>query len=259
MPEQPVDLGAVARDDALLDALGRGTPPPDDDFAAMLASWRTDLSTDAHTADIDAAAEDADEEMAGPLPVQKPAHGRLTRVVLAAAAAVLALAGTIAVAAGSAQPGSRLWPITTVVYAERADSLVAAQETRNAIAEAREAVAAGRYAEAGHLLDQATALAGGVRDTGTRQQLLDEVAAVRALRQAGTPTSTTSRAPTPTPSPSPSTGASPGSHTGGGNTGKGKSGSTPSPSASSGGGLTGILPSLPLPTLTLKPLPTLPG
>ena len=253
MSEQPVDLGAVARDDALLDALARGLqPPPDDEFAAMLASWRTDLSPDAPIA----AAED--EEVAGPAPVAKPAHGRLSRVVLAAAAAVLALAGTVAVAAGRAQPGSRLWPITTVVYAERADSLVAAQDARSAIAEAREAVTAGRYAEADRLLIQATTLAGKVHDTGTRQQLLDEVAEVRALLPAGTPTATTSRAPgaNATPTPSPSSSAGSGSHAGSGNAGNGNSGGTPSPSASSGGLLTGILPDLPLPSLPI-PLPTL--
>jgi len=255
MAEQPVDLGAVARDDALLDALGRGAElSPDDEFAAMLASWRTDLSPDAPIADSEA----ADDEVTGPPLVRKPAHGRLSRVVLAAAAAVLALAGTVAVAAGRAQPGSRLWPITTVVYAERADSLVAAQDARSAIAKAREAVTAGRYAEADRLLDQATTLAGKVHDTGTRQQLLDEVAEVRALLPAGTPTATTSRAPSAnaTPTPSPSSSAGSGSHAGSGNTGNGNSGGTPSPSASSGGLLSGILPDLPLPSLPI-PLPTL--
>jgi hypothetical protein len=247
MSEQPVDLGAVARDDALLDALGRGDDlPPDDEFAAMLASWRTDLSPDE-------AADDAEEEMATPPLVQKTAHSRLARFVLAAAAVVLAAAGTVAIAAGRAQPGGRLWPITTVVYAERADSLVAAQDARSAIAEAREAVAADRYAEADRLLDQATALAGRVVDTGTRQELLDEVAAVRALLPGATPSTTTSRAPTPTPSASPSSSAGSGSHAGSGTTGNGNSGSTPSPSASSGGSLTDILPDLPLPTITLIP------
>lgn len=251
MSEQPVDLGAVARDDALLDALGRGSQqPPDDEFATMLAAWRADLSTD--------------EEVADPTPVQKPTlarRGRLARIVLAAAAAVLALAGTATVVASRAEPGSPLWPITTVVYADRADSLVAAQDARHAIAQARDAVAAGRFAEADRLLNRATALAGRVRDAGTRQPLLDEVVAVQALLPAATPAPTTSRAQgpnaTPTPNPSPSSGGGSGSHAGGGNTGGGDSGGTPSPTASSGGGLTNILPSLPLPSLPLPPLPTL--
>jgi uncharacterized membrane protein YgcG len=256
MSEQPVDLGAVARDDALLDALGRGAEhPPADEFAAMLATWRADLT--------------ADEDVADPAPARKPTRarrGRLARIVLAAAAAVLALAGTATVAAGRAEPGSPLWPITNLVYADRADSLVAAQDARHALAQAREAVTAGRYAEADRLLNRATALAGGVRESGTRQLLLDEIAAVQALLPAATPAPTTSGAPgssaTPTPKSSPSRGAGSGSHagggsTGGGNRGGGNTGGTPSPSASSGGGLTNILPSLPLPSLPLPPLPTL--
>lgn len=262
MSEQPTDMGAVARDDELLDALGRGADlPPDDEFAAMLASWRADLSTDAPGTGVETqAAEDADEEPADPIPLPRPTParpGRLSRILLASAAAVLALAGTVAIAAGRAQPGSRLWPITTVVYADRADSLLAAQDTRQAIAGAREAVAAGRYAEAESLLDRAATLAAGVHDTVTRQQLLDEVAAVRALLPGTTPAPTKSRAPgaspKPAPNPSPSAGAGSGSHSGGGSKGNGNSSGTPSPSASSGGGLIGgILPSL-LPSLPILP------
>ncbi|WP_246835676.1 anti-sigma-D factor RsdA, partial [Micromonospora sp. MH33] len=43
--DEAMDLGTIARDDVLLDALGRGEPAPDGDaLAGLLAAWRSDLA-----------------------------------------------------------------------------------------------------------------------------------------------------------------------------------------------------------------------
>jgi hypothetical protein len=118
-----IDIDAVTRDDALLDLLGRGDEPvasTDDPVVRMLYLWRRDLA--------------ADEKANAPW---WAAMSR--RLVTAAAAAVIGVGslGGVAAAAGSAEPGSPLWGVTEVVYAERADSLTAKENALDALSEAR--------------------------------------------------------------------------------------------------------------------------
>jgi uncharacterized membrane protein YgcG len=228
-----MDVAVVAQDDALLDALGRGDPPPaDDEVALLLAAWRADLASDVTVRPA--------VPPAGDLP--RPRRRRYLRAALAAAAAVVAVAGGLVVTAGSAGPDSPLWSITRLLYADRADSRVAQRDAERAIESARSAVASSDYAEASRLLDEAVVLIGRVNDPSVAQRLLDEVDALRRLLPL------TGLPPTPAPSPSPgsSGGSGPGGSSGGGSSGGGSGGP--------GGGPGLPLPSLPLPSL---PLPSL--
>jgi hypothetical protein len=225
--DESVDLATVTRDDALLDALGRGeAAPADDDVAAMLAAWRDDLYPVRSPAPPGRAA------VVGGAPVRRLRPHRF-RVVLATAAAVVALGGALAVVAADAEPGSPFWPITSVFYPDRAESRQAQQEAEESIQRAREAVAEGRYTDAERLLDEATVQIGRIRDEGAVERLLAEVAAIRGLLPGGPALPTGGPGATPTPGPTGGPGRQPGA--------------TPPPPT--GGGL-------PLPTLPLPPLPT---
>jgi hypothetical protein len=238
-----VDLSTIARDDVLLTALGRDEPMPDgDEIAALLAAWRNDLRLDELSLDQESSVPESLPDSVPDLSTRRRGWSRQTRGLIAAAAAVVLLTAGVTVAAGDAGPGSPLWPITTIVYGERADSLIAQQDTERGIQQARDAIAEARYTEAGQLLDAATARAADVRDQSVVRRLLDQIAAVRGLLPGGIGLLPTA-APTAPPSAQP--------------TAPGQTAPTPAPTSapSSGGGLP--LP-LPLPSLPVIPLPTLP-
>jgi hypothetical protein len=282
MTAEPVDLTALAADDALLDALGRGAPASaDDPAAALLAAWRAELSADtfsdarpgAAASDGVAVADDAisgsaaasGAALAGGVRSSGAGSGRAGRgrgrrggrrwAGPGIAAAVLALlGGGLTVAAADATPGSPLWPLTAVVNPGRADVVT----TEDKLTQARQAISDGRYADAQRLLDEAGVLVARVRDPRESQRLTAELAAVRrSLADAGTGAPHRSL-PTPSPAaPSQSTPRSPAS-----------SGSpAPSPHRSadpSGNPLPipevslpgGLLPSLPIPSLPGGLLPS---
>jgi hypothetical protein len=243
--EDPMDIATVARDAELFEALAGGGPVPrDDDVAAMLAAWRADLVDDLPTVRSPA-----------PPPVATPAGSvvtlrrRRSRVLLAAAAAAVALGGVTTAAASVAGPESPLWPITRVLFPDRADATVARQEAQRTIDRAREAVTEQRYADADKLLDEATALIEAIDDPDLAARLLAEVEAIRGLLP-GLPGTVSQPGGGGQPRPT----TSPGRGGGGGG--------EPGPTGGGGGGGGGgnPLPSLPLPTLPLPsvPLPSLP-
>lgn len=252
--ERPADLAQVAADEALLTALGGGSPAPDeDDLAGLLAAWRADLDTDLPDFELPTF-DDLDDPLSEEtvqLPVRRRRGTRLTRLLTGVAAALLLLAG-LAVGAGRAGPDSPLWPLTRVMYPEQADVRAAQHE----IAAARSAARAGQVDEARRHLDQATGLVDQIRDQAVAKRLRDEIAEVRRMLDAAvtpgvtsTPTAPPSVAPTPTPSVPPG-GAGQTGGPGGGATTPGGGGILPT--------LPPIVPTLPLPTPKL-PLPSLPG
>jgi hypothetical protein len=256
---RPIAVELVRADDQLLDALGQGAPAPGDDRAAvLLAAWRADL----------APTEPAPAPIAGPAPVPGPGaarepgdasdadapavepvvpsgRSRRSRRLLGVAAvfAVLAVGAVgTSVAAASGTPGSPLWPVTRMLYPDRADTL----DAQAAIDDARRALAAGDRDEARRQVDRATGLVSRVRDPDAAARLrtqLDE------LRQALAAAAGTGSVPIPAPSVGPTGGGAPGP---GGTTG----GGTPGTGATTGGGgvLPTGLPSLPVPSI----LPSVP-
>ena len=176
----PTDIAMIAADDQFFDL-----PDDGDEVATMLAAWRADLEDDLPTVRSVAVPAALTER------VVQPRRGS-RRALLAVAAAVLALAGAATVVAADARPGSPLWPLTRVFYADRASSAVAEQDAQRAIEQARAAIAEGRYSDAEKLLDEATTRTSEVHDAGVLQRLLEQVAALRGLLPGAVPSSSTS-------------------------------------------------------------------
>lgn len=240
-PADDPGIAGIAADGELLDALGRGAPaPPGDEVAVALACWRDDIAAGVPPADVAAIdrltgpTRDADAAPAGGAGMRKLVY----RAVAGLAAAVLVLAG-LAVGARFAGPDSPLWPITSVLYTQRADSRAAQADAERAVRGARTAIAQHRYADGRALLDEADRLIPRVRDNAAAARLRAEVAKLRGLLPGVQPTATAA------PSPGGAGAATPGGGA--------------SPNGPAGGGLPGLplpsLPGLPLPT----DLPSLPG
>src|SRR5690348_9053894 len=145
---QPRDL---APDDELLDALGHGDQPAEDDeLALMLAAWREDVvdpdGYERARTPLRAAVPASDPELPAPRsarPAIAAPHtrgrrrpSRKVRLAVAAAAAVAIAVGGTAAAAAISGPGSPLWSITQVLYPQRADRLAA----EDSLAQARQAI-----------------------------------------------------------------------------------------------------------------------
>ncbi|MEV0428588.1 anti-sigma-D factor RsdA [Micromonospora sp. NPDC050495] len=261
--DEAMDLDVLARDDLLLDALGRGEPAPaGDDLAAMLAAWHADVADEApplRPAAPDAEADPADAETdpaesldatVTPLPARRPR--RAVRLA-AAGVALLALAGGLGVASRSAEPGGPLWSLTKVLYPQRAE----VRDVEALIAQARAAWDAGRLDEARDLIDRAGRELADVTDPATAARLraeLDALARDLAAASAPPPAPAPSVATPAVPSVSPTTGPSAPRPAPSPSPRQSRPATSPAPtsSASDGGGL---LPGLPLPTLPLPPLP----
>jgi hypothetical protein len=235
------DVATVTADDQLLDALGRGeAAPADDQVAGMLAAWRGELAAEMPTVRKPTPAGVVD--LGGKRARRALRPGRMA---LVAAAAVVAIAGTVTFAAGEAGPQSPLWPITRLIYSDRAESRLAQQDAEQAIARARQAIAEGRYTDAEKQLTEAKTLIGRVRDEQVAKRLLDEVAAVTGLLPGGL-----LRQPSAPAGGGPS---APGGATRGPTGGSGSGGgSEPDPTSTSGGLPLPPLPSLPLPSISVS-------
>lgn len=167
------DLGRLAEDDLLLDQLGRGEQPAEcDDLVATLSEWRTALpDADLPDDELTAAAVSAVR--------RSRRSARWARRSLVLTTAGLLTFGGLAAAAQSAGPASPLWPVTTLLYPDLAESRAAADAVGRAVAEARAAIDQGRYEPAARLLDHASALVDQVDDAAAGDRLRDEIAALR--------------------------------------------------------------------------------
>ncbi len=181
------DLATVRADDLLLDALGRGEPAPaDDELAAMLGAWRAELSED--VTDV------TEEDDLAPVRRRRFRSGTY-RLVLAGAVVIAAAGGVGVAAAATGTPGSPLWPITQVVNPDRANVLNA----QDALDQARQAIAAGRYADAGRLLDTAQGLIARVPAGKDATRLRAELDTLRAALPGATPSATPGGTTSPAP------------------------------------------------------------
>ncbi|HVU74722.1 MAG TPA: hypothetical protein VHE83_17300 [Mycobacteriales bacterium] len=214
-PDEPgadipdLDLGKLAADDALLDALGRGQLPAGaEPIAAILAAYRADLDDRAVAADdalLDALGHghlpagsdpiatilaayraELDEQARGlsasgvsPLPVVRR---RWTgRVAAVAVVGGVLLSGTGVAAALTAQPGDLLYGVRRVVvgpvddsYRKNADALV--DQTAKLSAGSRP-ISRDQQAR---LLDTAADLVPGIKDPGRKKALVNKIASARA-------------------------------------------------------------------------------
>ncbi|PBC52890.1 type IV secretion protein Rhs [Rhodococcus sp. ACS1] len=257
--DAPVDVAAVRRDDALIDAIAGGGPvatdsPEQYELALLLTNWRADIvSTPMPTGplldDVIAAIDASDNARSA----RSAARGklRLLRPIAGAAAAIAVVMGGATIFSYNAEPGDPLWSVKSVVFSQQADSTVAQIDTTSQLQEAERLIAAGDAESAKNLLDGAADRAGGVRDADMRNELdvwRAKLAAEVERIAPTTPPATTAPGTTTTGAPTQATELPA--------TVPGTSGSTTVPGV---GQLPGTLPTdLQIPGLPPIPLPQLP-
>ncbi|MER6591463.1 anti-sigma-D factor RsdA [Micromonospora purpureochromogenes] len=202
----PPPTDPVLRDDRLFDALNRGEPPPpdhpaDDPVTALLADWRTELVTRSEQvasrmernqsgegtgspAASPSAAPPARRlrpaVTAGPATSARPGRRRRTALV-GVALSLLTVGGGLWLGAARAEPGGLFWPVTELVYADRADSLVTERDIGRLLDEARQDLAERRFADARHHLERAAVLLGSLGDDETVVRLRGDIDELRRL------------------------------------------------------------------------------
>jgi len=207
-PADAVDVRAVAEDDALLDRFGapvaparpaslsalpavpRGLVPavPSEPIAEVFELWRSALEAEPppHPPDLTGAAL-ALRRRAG-----RESRRRASRSMIGVAAAICGLLfGSAVIGARTAGPGDLLWPVTQVVWGQRADSVVAGQTARGALVMARAALHDGETGAARSAMVVASTALPRVADRdghGVLQADFDELAT--ALDQVDPPAAT---------------------------------------------------------------------
>ncbi|MET9027725.1 anti-sigma-D factor RsdA [Nocardia sp. NPDC004168] len=131
----PVDIAAVRRDDALIDAIASDGPVHTDSaeeyqLATLLADWRAELIAPPMPAepDLDAIVAAVNQEI-GARQVRIGAHGgggrlRLLRPIMGTAAALALVIGGMTAFSYNAEPGDPLWRVKEVVFSEQAQTTV---------------------------------------------------------------------------------------------------------------------------------------
>ncbi|WP_405167174.1 anti-sigma-D factor RsdA [Nocardia sp. NBC_01499] len=131
----PVDIAAVRRDDALIDAIGSDGPVRTDSaeeyqLATLLADWRAELIAPpmADAPDLDAIVAAVNQEIGARqvrIGAQTTNRLRLVRPLLGAAAALALVFGGMTAFSYNSEPGDPLWKVKEVVFNQAAQSTVA--------------------------------------------------------------------------------------------------------------------------------------
>jgi hypothetical protein len=180
--DEPVDLAAVQADDELINALGAGFGVPssgrafhaDDQVVALLSSWRANVVAEPIPELIDL--ETAVAAVRAGMPGAKPTRsGRARHLVpVAAAAAFLVLVGGgVTIGSATAEPDSALWPVSKVLFSERAESVEAAVRVSDKIDNAKQALSEGKPEQAAAELAQAQQELSKVRPQEGKGELVD--------------------------------------------------------------------------------------
>lgn len=176
----PVDIAAVRRDDALIDAIAGGGPvqtdsPEEFQLASLLADWRAELVAPDLPADpdLDTVFAAVNQEIgARKVRVSAANRGRLRLVgPIAGTAAALALVfGGVTAFSYNAEPGDPLWRVKEVVFSEQAQTTVVARADSE-LTQAQQAIEQGNAAQARALLERAQVNVSQVSDDSTKQDL----------------------------------------------------------------------------------------
>ncbi|MEU7924546.1 anti-sigma-D factor RsdA [Micromonospora sp. NPDC049107] len=210
----PTPPDPIVQADQLLEAISRGERPPpghpdDDAVIALLADWHADVVR--RSEEFEATAEPAAPAAAPraaqpdvvtvahrPASSRPPWTGRRRRsrtgaptgvarrrgrrpTYAAAALALVTVVGGLWFGAGRAEPGGLLWPVTELVYAERAQSMVAEREVGRMLEQARQDLADGRHDDARRQLERAEGLLSTMGADTTAVRLRREVEELRLL------------------------------------------------------------------------------
>ncbi|KQU06409.1 hypothetical protein ASG56_01630 [Rhodococcus sp. Leaf7] len=178
----PIDIMAVRRDDALIDAIAGDGPIATADadeyrLAGLLAEWRSDILAEPlpERPDLDQVSAAIDLALAEDALHRQRTRSKMRhlRPLVGAAAAVAFLAGGVTAFSYSAMPGDPLWKVKEVVFTQQADSTVAQVDTTTALHDVEEALARGDAESAKTRLAEAAQRTGGIRDEDERAQLQD--------------------------------------------------------------------------------------
>ncbi|MGW5315314.1 anti-sigma-D factor RsdA [Nocardia thailandica] len=224
----PVDIAAVRRDDALIDAIAGDGPvqtgdPAEFQLASLLADWRAEVLAEPMPAgpDLDTVFAAVNQEIgARQVRVGASSRGRLrlVRPIFGAAAALAVVMGGLTAFSYSAAPGDPLWRVKEVVFSEQAQSTVV-QRTDGDLVAAQAMLDQGNPEQARARLEQASATAAQINDPRKRDDLIARWNLLHAELAKRAPEIAKSLTPNlPTPSPTKpadgaTTPASPGSVT----------------------------------------------
>ncbi|WP_067543961.1 anti-sigma-D factor RsdA [Nocardia crassostreae] len=178
----PVDIAAVRRDDALIDAIAGDGPvqtgtAEEYQLAALLADWRAEILAEPMPAgpDLDTIVAAVNQEV-GARQARSGARAsgrlRLLRPIAGAAAALALVFGGLTAFSYSAEPGDPLWRVREVVFSEQAQTTVV-QRADADMAQAQQLIQQGKPEQAAQLLESASVSAGQVNDTGKKDNLLE--------------------------------------------------------------------------------------
>ncbi|WP_067646592.1 anti-sigma-D factor RsdA [Nocardia harenae] len=178
----PVDIAAVRRDDALIDAIASDGPvqtdsPEEFQLAALLADWRAEVVAPPLPAapDLDELVAAVNQEIGARKVRVSPGRGGRLRLVrpLAGAAAALALVfGGMTAFSYNAEPGDPLWRVKEVVFSEQAQTTVVARAD-DELAQVQAALAQGDNDQARVLLDRVRNTAQQVDDPAKQDDLIE--------------------------------------------------------------------------------------
>ncbi|MBF6172586.1 anti-sigma-D factor RsdA [Nocardia blacklockiae] len=176
----PVDIAAVRRDDALIDAIAGDGPVTTDSteefqLATLLANWRAEIVEEALPAgpDLDAVVAAVNQEIGARqarVNVARRSHLRLVRPLMGAAAALALIFGGMTAFSYSAQPGDPLWRVKEVVFSQQAQTTIA-QRAEDDLTKAQTLIDQGRVEQASALLASSRNTATQVDDGKRRNQL----------------------------------------------------------------------------------------
>lgn len=196
-PDEPIDLAAVQADDELISALSTGMAVPagrtyhaDDQVVALLSAWRAEVVADPipDLLDVDTAVAAV---RAGSSAKRRTPSAKARHLAPAAAAAALLVlvGGGVSIGSATAQPDSALWPVSEMLFSERAASVQAAVRVSTKIESAKQALNEGEPDVAVAELAQARQDLGAVRPQEGQVQL-DNVQTFLVAKAAETPTGT---------------------------------------------------------------------
>ncbi|MFI5777247.1 anti-sigma-D factor RsdA [Nocardia sp. NPDC051570] len=180
----PVDIAAVRRDDALIDAISGDGPVATDSaeeyqLASLLANWRAEVVEAPMPAgpDLDTIVAAVNQEIGARqsrVNAGSKGHLRLVRPLMGAAAALALIIGGMTAFSYNAQPGDPLWRVKEVVFTQQAQTTIAKQAD-DSLYEAQTALKQGNPARAKAALDSAKANATQVNDPDRKNELEKKV------------------------------------------------------------------------------------
>ncbi|ATL65833.1 anti-sigma-D factor RsdA [Nocardia terpenica] len=176
----PVDIAAVRRDDALIDAIAGDGPvatdsPEEFQLASLLADWRADIVEAPLPAgpDLDAIVAAVNQEIGARqarVAVGRRGGLRLVRPLMGAAAALALIIGGMTAFSYSAQPGDPLWRVKEVVFSQQAQTTIA-QNAETNLNKADDAIKSGNPERAKTLLQSVQSNATQLDDSSRKNQL----------------------------------------------------------------------------------------